>query len=492
MCGIVGFIDNKEQRKEVPEYFETLKHRGDDSYGAIVTTKGKKPYTFKSLKFTGGKGSFINQLNASKTGDFILMHNRNSSIGGITLPLAHPITHGDITVIHNGTSRDLFNTYKDEFKTLSDTATATALINSGFQDGELMRILLKGMGVIFAQHKDGRVLVHIDGNRPLFTDEARTTIASEPIFLGKWYLFKPITKIYDSMLHFIKSAEVHEKSADVDSIDNGFYCFSCGKTHLHSIDGDVCYECEVLGKEATSGYGGCYGSYSGGTSQTYTTYTPVIGCLVQTEEMDEKAVEVKTIDSTYEISVISNKGKHEQRFYFTTPELVVGKTYLFGNGYNSKPIEATFFGYTKGYYKLLAKVAKGGKIDTYRYAFPVKSSKTTQNSALDNPVTTAMYSILIEKKGKIEQTNAHLTEILATSDEYKYKCVTSMGRLYFAKSLNKPTVSLGETYEFSVTGHVWIPAKLVGETNGKYLAKSTAKHGAVTITYNYIREHKQC
>jgi len=290
MCGIVGFIDNKKYRQLLPNMWAKIDHRGEDSYGVIV--QGDKVHTAKSLtihktkktttsyydtkkrqyikKTTPESKGVMAQIQKIPVGDFLLAHNRAASIGGVTEELAHPITKvgndGTVSVIHNGTKKDLTKVF--DILGDSDTEIIAQLLADHFAPSKTISAALEGAGVVFGvRHEDGAVLFHCDGERPLFIDETRSIIASEPIFKGKWFLVKEQTKMFHSLRGFIDNVEVYEKSVDVKEKDLSYpaYCKACKKTHFTDATDGRCYRCIIKGIEApkSTTYSYSYSTYYG-------------------------------------------------------------------------------------------------------------------------------------------------------------------------------------------------------------------------------------
>ena len=270
MCGIIGFVDSQKNRSSLWEWAGiTIAHRGEDSYGAILygdtiqtikrldlesTPKGqyydKKRKRFMSYPATTG---IMEDLENLPLADFVLFHNRAASVGGVTVDLAHPITKANtynISVIHNGTKKSLTSTFPKFGK--SDTEVMATFLSYHFEDDVLTDEVLNGAGVVFGvNHDTKQVLVHIDGNRPLFVHEDKQIFASEPLFGGKWQLVKNHTKMYQSFEDFIENSPKYD-AIEVEDKDLSYpvKCAVCNRTHYVNDDG-VCFKCASEGKKPT-------------------------------------------------------------------------------------------------------------------------------------------------------------------------------------------------------------------------------------------------
>ena len=235
MCGIIAAKMTQETKRNVNEWFNIIAHRGVDSYGFIHIDDGKVK-TFKHLK----KKVFVKAIKKLNNSGWIIMHNRWKSLGAITTELAHPITSGNVHVIHNGTNRDIYASFIGK----SDTDALSKILQ--VSDIEILDLLMKDVGVVFKATDDGVVDLRIDSSRPLAYNEEKQVIASEPIFDGEWQIFKE--GIY-------KNFSIDNLQLDTDKIKVNISleekCKCCNKTHLHSLNEDICNICLLRGKTYT-------------------------------------------------------------------------------------------------------------------------------------------------------------------------------------------------------------------------------------------------
>ena len=238
MCGIVGFTKNEKYELLLPEMLEMQAHRGEDSYGAVFIFNNKIK-TIKSLDLD----KFLKKFDkvAKNNYKFVVIHHRQASIGGINLELAHPVVKGDTSIIHNGTKKNLYESYKSLVN--SDTEAITILAQHLGFEHQIFKASLIDAGVIFGFNtKENKLFFHHDGSRSLFVYEDNELIASEPVLPGKWRLIKGLHqfnyKNWNSLIRNLKT----KKEIKVDEYVYPQYCYECGVIHLHNIDG-VCLTC---------------------------------------------------------------------------------------------------------------------------------------------------------------------------------------------------------------------------------------------------------
>ena len=138
MCGIVGYIGNKNAQNFLISGLKRLEYRGYDSAG-IVTLNAEGEATLLRAK-----GKILNleeKLAANKRDDKIgIGHTRWATHGEPSETNAHPHRAGKIYLVHNGiieNYKELKENLKEhDFKSQTDTEVLAALINSFYKDGE--------------------------------------------------------------------------------------------------------------------------------------------------------------------------------------------------------------------------------------------------------------------------------------------------------------------------------------------------------------------
>ena len=134
MCGIVGYIGNREAQPILTSGLRRLEYRGYDSAG--IVTVGKKPTPLRAK----GKVIELETLVAKKTTkDTVgIGHTRWATHGVPAENNAHPHKAGDIYLVHNG----IIENYKElkaelkkhTFVSETDTEVLAALIDSFYDD----------------------------------------------------------------------------------------------------------------------------------------------------------------------------------------------------------------------------------------------------------------------------------------------------------------------------------------------------------------------
>ena len=134
MCGIVGYIGNREAQPILTSGLRRLEYRGYDSAG--IVTVGKKPTLLRAK----GKVIELETLVAKKTTKDTagIGHTRWATHGVPAENNAHPHKAGDIYLVHNG----IIENYKElkaelkkhTFVSETDTEVLAALIDSFYDD----------------------------------------------------------------------------------------------------------------------------------------------------------------------------------------------------------------------------------------------------------------------------------------------------------------------------------------------------------------------
>ena len=135
MCGVVGYVGDKNAQDYLLSGLKRLEYRGYDSAG-IVTFSNEKPTLLKAV---GKIANLEEKISKNKCNDKIgIGHTRWATHGEPTEANAHPHKAGDIFLVHNG----IIENYKElkshltdhEFVSETDTEVLAALINSFYKD----------------------------------------------------------------------------------------------------------------------------------------------------------------------------------------------------------------------------------------------------------------------------------------------------------------------------------------------------------------------
>ena len=115
MCGITGYIGNKEAAPILLKSLKRMEYRGYDSAG-ISTIKENNIVIKKDI----GRIDFINEkIELSKAkGKIGIAHTRWATHGGVTRENAHPHSSckNEVILVHNG----IIENYRELFEELSD------------------------------------------------------------------------------------------------------------------------------------------------------------------------------------------------------------------------------------------------------------------------------------------------------------------------------------------------------------------------------------
>ncbi len=138
MCGIVGYVGNKNAQNFLISGLKRLEYRGYDSAGIVTLDETGKPTL---LRAKGKIANLEEKLAKNKRSDKIgVGHTRWATHGEPSETNAHPHQAGDIYVVHNG----IIENYKElkaalkehKFVSETDTEVLAALIESFYKGGE--------------------------------------------------------------------------------------------------------------------------------------------------------------------------------------------------------------------------------------------------------------------------------------------------------------------------------------------------------------------
>jgi len=138
MCGIVGIIGTRPAAQRLLDGLKRLEYRGYDSAGIATLENGR-------LNCRRASGKLFNLEKVVKneplTGSIGIGHTRWASHGAPTVENAHPVTAGNVAVVHNGIIEN-FLELKSEleargkiFATDTDTEVVAQLISGEIEKG---------------------------------------------------------------------------------------------------------------------------------------------------------------------------------------------------------------------------------------------------------------------------------------------------------------------------------------------------------------------
>ena len=140
MCGIVGYIGNKDATKILMDGLKRLEYRGYDSAGIAILNNGSISVLKEPGKISGLEKAISENPVSGTIG---IAHTRWATHGSPNKTNAHPHTdfHNKIALIHNGiieNYQSIKTRLKDggyEFRTETDTEALANLISEFYKNG---------------------------------------------------------------------------------------------------------------------------------------------------------------------------------------------------------------------------------------------------------------------------------------------------------------------------------------------------------------------
>lgn len=248
MCGIVGYVGNKNAQEVILQGLEKLEYRGYDSSGIAINGKGHIEY--KKLK---GRLSVLEDYlkEIPLVGNVGIGHTRWATHGAPSDVNSHPHLNEKetIAVVHNGIIEN-YSVLKEElikkgykFKSETDTEVVAHLLDSLY-DGDLLSTVFKAieklrgayaLGVISSNNPDELVAVRKESPLVVGVGEGENFIASDIPALLKYtkdvyflengeivYLTKDNVKIYDENRNEVKR-DIFTVDWDVEAASKGGY-----------------------------------------------------------------------------------------------------------------------------------------------------------------------------------------------------------------------------------------------------------------------------
>lgn len=189
MCGIVGYIGNRDVSDVLIHGLKCLEYRGYDSAG--IALKDKEIQVIKSLGNISVLDAKIKNIDliSAKLG---IAHTRWATHGRVSDVNTHPHTVGKVTIVHNGIieNADLLRKELEEeeicFKSETDTEVMAALIDKYYQEDPLSAIRMAirevvgsyALGIIF-EDRDELYCVRKDSPLIIGFSDSEYFIASD-------------------------------------------------------------------------------------------------------------------------------------------------------------------------------------------------------------------------------------------------------------------------------------------------------------------------
>lgn len=191
MCGIVGYVGNREAQDILTGGLRRLEYRGYDSAGIVTLHKDGQATLLRS----NGKVSELDKLvQAAPSQDMVgIGHTRWATHGVPSERNAHPHKAGDIYLVHNG----IIENYKElkaelkghKFASETDTEVLAALIDSLYDKGtELIDAVTQalklvtgtyGIAVVSTRKPDEVVVARLGSPLIIGVGDEETLIASD-------------------------------------------------------------------------------------------------------------------------------------------------------------------------------------------------------------------------------------------------------------------------------------------------------------------------
>jgi glucosamine--fructose-6-phosphate aminotransferase (isomerizing) len=229
MCGIVGYIGNKQALPILINGLRRLEYRGYDSAGvAIIKSQGDKDtriQTIESVKSVGKIDSLVDKLKDKELqGTIGIAHTRWATHGGVTEENAHPHfgCDGKLVIVHNGiieNYRELKTKLADhKFKSETDTEVLAHLIESHYtrsassgQAGDLRLAVETALAQVRGTY--GLTVMHVDN-----PDKIVVARLGSPLVIGvgegEYFIASDATPMlaYTKKVMFLNDGEIAEIS----------------------------------------------------------------------------------------------------------------------------------------------------------------------------------------------------------------------------------------------------------------------------------------
>jgi glutamine---fructose-6-phosphate transaminase (isomerizing) len=184
MCGIVGYVGDKQAQDVVIEGLRRLEYRGYDSAGIALVVDDHIAWAKKAGKLANLEKELAETpMPASTTG---IGHTRWATHGAPNDPNAHPHlgNRGRVALVHNGIIENFaelraeVEAAGDELRSETDTEIAAHLVESALARGGT---LTEAMRVVCARLEGAFTLVAVDGRDPSRVVAARR---NSPLVVG--------------------------------------------------------------------------------------------------------------------------------------------------------------------------------------------------------------------------------------------------------------------------------------------------------------------
>ena len=236
MCGIIGYIGEKNPVDILINGLKCLEYRGYDSAGIALKEKDE----IEVIKSVGKIANLEEKLKQEKIlpSHLGIAHTRWATHGRPTEQNAHPHTVGNVTLVHNGiieNAEELREKLKKEgviFRSETDTEVVAALINKYYKNDPVeainealkevkgsyaLGILLKDSDTLYAVRKDSPLIVGIGKEENFIASDIAAIIdyTNKYILLGE----KEIATITKDKIVVTKDNKVIEKEIQTTNME---------------------------------------------------------------------------------------------------------------------------------------------------------------------------------------------------------------------------------------------------------------------------------
>ncbi len=214
MCGIVGYIGNKQVLPILMHGLRDLEYRGYDSAGVAVLDNGK----ISRIREVGKVDKLAKKVDGEKLpGNIGIAHTRWATHGGVTEFNAHPhIVDGKLAVVHNGiieNYRELKAKLKNpKLESETDTEVLAHWIYQHYK-GDLVEAVRKSLLEVRGTY--GLVVMHVDHPKQLVAARLGSPLAIG-IGEGEYYIASDVTPMlpYTKQVTFLDDGEVASINGD--------------------------------------------------------------------------------------------------------------------------------------------------------------------------------------------------------------------------------------------------------------------------------------
>ena len=236
MCGIIGYIGEKNPVEVLINGLKSLEYRGYDSAGIALKEKDE-------IEVIKSVGKIVNLEDKIKSKEIMeshlgIAHTRWATHGKPTEENAHPHTAGKVTLVHNGiieNAEELREKLKKEgitFHSETDTEVVTALINKYYEKNPIeaidkalkevkgsyaLGILFQGSEDLYAVRKDSPLIIGLGKGENFIASD----IAAIIDYTNKYLLLEEgeIARITKEKVEVTKEKKVIEKEVQTTNLE---------------------------------------------------------------------------------------------------------------------------------------------------------------------------------------------------------------------------------------------------------------------------------